>query len=806
MRWKRAPEVDLPTQAINGNLIFARDRVAGVYRLDTVNYGFLSTAEKKALHGRLATWAMKVEADFSIYRVCREYPADRYADETVDLIDERFADRGAWERLLAQQSERLRSMRSFTPEVYAAISLQRASRLPWARPARELSLLRDADEETLETLLSHLGASRARTRELQWLFRRPTTRGVCEPDDDSYWQEPALSLHGGVWESGRADVQAFMPVVEERPRHVRVTGEDGESIQALLVMGKLPAKLGFPGPAELLFAPLEKLDFPVDAVAHVHWVSNKKMLAICDDALKDSHDERDDASARFVDKRTAERPARVAAVQEYFATPSPTTGAPPPGFDAIICLAVGAPADRPDLLSERVKRVRRAYGNVRLYQPHALQAELFFEHYPRPDGASSREYWRDYRRLLVAEQLAAMMPIGSNEAGAKRGIYSAYTISPSSPTGARRPVKVNPREAIERGRTGAIFMNGALGSGKTLSMQWLTYLAERSGAIAVDIDPKKPRPDHSLERWPGMEGRVDETLIDSTDAYRGQLDPLICAPPNMREELGSTFMMEILPETTPEWKTAIIGNVREVLSEPSPSSWKVVERLLASQDQHAHEAGKALAVWADWGTCKLAFSHGDVGGLDVHKPLTMIKSPVLSLPLAGTARGSYSQSERISVEILKLIIAKAMRKLEGAPRNALKVLAIDEVHVFTPTTEGRQFLEMVIRMARFMGIVVVLGTQMAGDLGELDQLIGMDFIFRQETDEQAQINLRRLGLDPADRRLVDMLMSFDNGACLMRGLDKRIVPVRFDPGQEILAVADTNPDRAIAELEQVYAK
>jgi hypothetical protein len=67
-------------------------------------------------------------------------------------------------------------------------------------------------------------------------------------------------------------------------------------------------------------------------------------------------------------------------------------------------------------------------------------------------------------------------------------------------------------------------------------------------------------------------------------------------------------MMGILPRVKEEWQTEIIDAVRAVLAQPEPCSWKVIELLLSSEDEHARAAGKALSVWADWGLGKCAFS------------------------------------------------------------------------------------------------------------------------------------------------------------------------------------------------------
>jgi hypothetical protein len=792
-RFKKS-DVDLPINAINRNLIFGAGRVAAVYRVNTVSYEFLSLAEKQKLHGNLASWMIKAEADFSVYRVCREYSAEAYARDAMNLLDERFADRGRWERTVAKHVKHISGMHSFTPEVYFVVNLHPPSRLPWTRPSRDLGVLHDAEAQAFATLHDHVACRRASTLELQWLLCRAAVRGVREPDVDPHWSPPALTLDGGVWSPGRADVQRFMPTVTEHRRSVLVEGEDGESQQTFFTIGKLPKTSDFPGNAELLFAPLERLDFPVDAVAHVRWVVNKKMLAICDNSIKDARDELDDAAARFLSRRVRQRVKEVADVQEYFES-EPF----PPGLETFISFAVSA-GDR-DVLEDRATRLKRAYRPLKLYRAFALQSDLFKEHLLRPDGATVRDYRRDYKRLMIAEQLAASMPIGANAGGSDTGYHIGYTIP-----GARRPTRYDPTEASRTNRAGAVMLCGTLGGGKTLSVQLLAYLAALRGSIVVDVDPKKPVPDHSLERWPGLEGSVQEIYISNADAYRGQLDPLVFALPEMREELASGYMMGILPRVKEEWQTEIIDAVRAVLAQPEPCSWKVIELLLSSEDEHARAAGKALSVWADWGLGKCAFSRDGAQEANANLPVTMIKAPALTLPMPGTNRASYDQAERFGVETFKLVIAKAMSLLAGAHRSVHKFLVIDEAHVLTVTDDGRRFLQQVIRMGRYMNITVVLASQLAGDLAELEQLIGVRFVFRQETDEQARINLRALGLDGSDPKLVETLRNFSDGRCLMRGLDGRVVAMRFDlVDSEILKVASTRPEDSVAALEEVLS-
>src|SRR5215213_8681242 len=96
---------------------------AALFRVDTVSYPFLAVADKREWLQRLARFAFSAEADFSLWRVCRAYPAERYAEQAMALLDERHHSAAAWSSYLNGHEAHLRELHSFTPEVYLAISL-----------------------------------------------------------------------------------------------------------------------------------------------------------------------------------------------------------------------------------------------------------------------------------------------------------------------------------------------------------------------------------------------------------------------------------------------------------------------------------------------------------------------------------------------------------------------------------------------------------------------------------------------------------------------------------------------------------
>src|SRR6476659_3406587 len=101
----------------------------------------------------------------------------------------------------------------------------------------------------------------------------------------------------------------------------------------------------------------------------------------------------------------------------------------------------------------------------------------------------------------------------------------------------------------------------------------------RRGSLVVDVDPK---PDHNLEGLPELAGRVHVIELSGDDRYRGLLDPLAVAPEGLREDLASSYLIELLPQAPPAWETQVRKAVRAALERPAPSCLRVLDILMAS--------------------------------------------------------------------------------------------------------------------------------------------------------------------------------------------------------------------------------
>lgn len=359
-----------------------------------------------------------------------------------------------------------------------------------------------------------------------------------------------------------------------------------------------------------------------------------------------------------------------------------------------------------------------------------------------------------------------------------------------------RPVRYDVTAPSREARTSAVLLAGTLGSGKTVAAQAIAYSAERRGSLVVDFDPK---PDHGFDRIPELRGRVRVVELSGAEEHRGALDPLAIGLADLREELASSYFLELLREPAPAWENAIQRAVREVVRRGQRGSLAVIDALRRSESEAAGEAADALEVVADFGLARLGFGSGQASQLaEAAAPVTSIRTPGLVLPDPRAARETYTRAERASVATLSLVAALALRLVAG-DRTRHKVVLLDEAWFLLASAQGRTVINRLVRLARAFNATVLLASQRLADLGELSELIGTYFIFGQESDGEARRALQLIGGDPDDRARRARLKELRRGRCLMRDLDGRIGEVQFDlVFPSLLAALDTTPRRAAA--------
>jgi hypothetical protein len=804
-----------PITFVYRNIVFgdSRDDAWAVYRVETESYAGKTASQKREQLSMVAAFAYAIESDFSILRVARPWSADSYVRGLEATVDSRNVQRDVLDAHVDMHLRRFALQQSHTPEVYLSVRLgggpattaQMLERLslagitqrlglgdPRGISGRRLDTVLAEEGKVRQRVLDYLPCERAATHELQWLIRRAFCRGLGDPEIDERFQPQALVLGDDDEDDVRyvpleADVlRLFDAPLTVDARSLRVEAELGTSHQAFLCVGALPEVTPFPSrQAELLFAPLESVDFPVDAAFTSRHIGNEDALRLVRRRVMDAdHIYAEESNGDHgPSSDAAARPTVARELEDYL-----TGGDHPPLLRASISLGVSAPTE--DELEDRVERLRREYGAVKLHRPLGDQLGLFVTHLP-----GQRARVPQYDDFLTVEQLGAMVPTATHAVGAEAGAYVGTTLS-----GARQPVLFDPTEASRTSRAPAALLAGTLGSGKTLCMQLVMYQAFMSGSTVVDIDPKG---DHALDRLPGVAEHCETIELSGEERFHGMLDPLRIAPPDTREDLACNFLLSVLPEpVTPSWQTEVRLAVQAVARRGGRGCGEVLEELERG-GKDARDAGRALGIHAGSGLARLGFARTGVAFDEVGtKRVTSVRIQNLTLPLPGTPRAEMLEDERIGRAILHLLAVYAMA-LTARDRRRHSILGIDEAWVLLADSAGRALVDRISRQGRAMNVTPLLATQVLGDASNLDGLIGAMFCFGVESEREAREALRLLQLDDDDPALVQRLLSFRRGRCFMRDYEGRVSPVQIDLADpDLLEALDTTPSASAEPLFQ----
>lgn len=795
-----------PIRFMYRNLVFGETLhdAWAVYRLPTQSYFGLSAAGKRDLLSLIASCAYSLEADFSILRVARPWSVENYALGVEAGADVRHAHRERLRAYVDQHRDALSRDAAHIPEVFLSVrlssrpqgstgwppalaSLRAALGLddPRGISAKQLEALAAEQEATSERILDYLECEPAATHDLQWLIRRSFLRSVADPFVEERFLPQALVVEAPETDGGvryrplEADLlRLCSDPVQVEPRSLRIESEEGESHQAFLCLGACPETVQFPGrQAELLFAPLESLEFPVDAAFTARYVPNETGVRLVRKRVIDADNIYDEEAIgdHGPSANAANRPALARELEDYL-----TGGDHPPLLRGGLSYCVSATDEQQ--LEDRVATLRRELGSIQLHRPLGEQMRLFCTHLP---GQASRV--ADYDDYFTVEQLGAMVPVATHAAGADSGPYIGHTL-----TGSHHPVLFDPTEASRTSRAPATLFAGTLGSGKTLAMELIMYQAFLSGSTICDIDPKG---DHALERLPGVAEHMEVIELSPEPHFAGMLDPLRIAPDETREDLACQFLLAVLPDPVPAaWQTEIRLAVKQAAQQSTTCCGEVVD-LLDAGGPDAREAARALRIHAGGGLAQLAFATPDSRPAEAgSKQITSLRIRNLTLPLPGTARAELQEEERIGQALLRLLAVYALRLTSADPRRH-SVLGFDEAWVLLSDVAGRSLVDRISRLGRSQNITPLLATQVLGDVDQLESLIGAAFCFGVETEREAKTALRLLGLDEEDPALRQRLTSFREGRCLFRDYSGRVSQIRIDlVDPHLLASLDTRPD------------
>nr|WP_024126228.1 ATP-binding protein [Streptomyces sp. FR1]AHE38847.1 Hypothetical protein pFRL3_70 [Streptomyces sp. FR1] len=416
----------------------------------------------------------------------------------------------------------------------------------------------------------------------------------------------------------------------------------------------------------------------------------------------------------------------------------------------------------------------------------------------------------DLGHIRETDALAASMFWGGSEAGDDEGPIAGL-LTGTTPGVVRFDITAG----SARGDATTTAYLGRSGRGKTTAMMLATLTAAMRGAYALMLGFKGDEiglirageylglPSHHVTCGIDTPGVADlfRMLQRGEAALQVVSQMLIMLPERMRNQGVETHLLRA---------------VNEVAEHHDAASWRVVDLLKDSDNELARDAGQALAEVArtQLGAPVLGRPRDGASPLRPEAGLWLVQVPGLTMPQAGTRPADMTMNERVSLALMRGLIAYALNTASRADlRNLPKVISVPEVHVLTGTDDGKRFLDLVARMGR------ALDTSLAIDSQDPNSLLGLDgvleaittvFGFEQSTkiQQDALAELLRLPVGEASRALIHGVGKTAHGVirhghCIVRDRFDRVATMQWDsPSYELLRALSTNPKHQAEDAER----
>lgn len=353
---------------------------------------------------------------------------------------------------------------------------------------------------------------------------------------------------------------------------------------------------------------------------------------------------------------------------------------------------------------------------------------------------------------------------------------------------------------------------GLSGQGKTTFMQLELLDAAMQGAWCLLLDWKG---DTSGVITAARELGIPSGLMRITEAHSGAMDLFPALPPEEAPEQVARQLALLAPrdlQMVAERLTLAAANA--VAQEPDPSSFKVIERMRASDHEQTRELGNALYEVARTHVGRVIVGEPTGESVLVSKPgLWSLQLPGLSLPPLDSDPSTWDISHRSAIAAMRSVIAHGIRMSSSHNLRSLpKVIGIPEAHRMLGSGDGRDFLNQIARMGRAFGTALLLDSQdaegIASHEGLAEQLAAV-FGFRLRTARQQDALAALLGMpsDDDSRAMIGQLGTTDSGEdamghALIR-VGNELARMHVDlPDKHIAQLLDTNPDRSMAVVSE----
>lgn len=366
------------------------------------------------------------------------------------------------------------------------------------------------------------------------------------------------------------------------------------------------------------------------------------------------------------------------------------------------------------------------------------------------------------------------------------------------------PVFYDPHYAIRINKPPVTLITGSPGSGKTFAALLFASHAALLNKITFVLDPKDDFTSLINLQRAGEIENVKVWSIFSQGEVReeniGMLDPT-CLTDDMHENASLTLqtISTLSSGLTPKQRNAIIPIIQDVTQSENPSMRTIVTLLARSRDEDisslSHELNMALSMPAGR---LLVASSKQRQRFNFKSGLVVASLLGLSLPPSSKSEDTYLDKEKLAVSIMRLLTHLVLDIMKKVPSSINKLLIIDEAWAVFNNEAGRSLIDEVALLGRTLNMATILATQSPSHIkaakgqSSLENTISTRFAFRNNSDEDNNINVKEMGL-PMDHGYQSTFKEFTPGMCLMKDSQEQFQFVDITLPKDWIKMLSTTP-------------
>lgn len=327
-----------------------------------------------------------------------------------------------------------------------------------------------------------------------------------------------------------------------------------------------------------------------------------------------------------------------------------------------------------------------------------------------------------------------------------------------------------------------IIITGATGQGKSFLAQIIFLSVSLQNVKTLYVDPKRELRNHYMEvinspefarRYPERKAQIEAfnfvTLDSAITSNHGVLDPIVVLDKEQAVEVAKNmleFLLQAVDDVSMDQKTAITEAINTVVEKRQAGEivgFKQVIDLLKNNDtKEIASVGRYLSSIVTNSILELAFSDGQVKGLDYDARVTVLEVANLKLPKDDSTK--ISDHERNSIALMFALGAFCTHFGERH-ENEDTIEFFYEAWILMKSAEGKAVIKNMRRIGRSKNNTLALITQSVHDAENDDDTTGFGTIFAFYEKSEREDILRHVNLEVTESNLewIDNMIS---GQCL----------------------------------------